>query len=100
MAAPLRGAINAITTLPGAAAAPIPHLDRRLIGPPLLLKHAAGSSGPAHVALFKADFYFYIRMTSARHVIADFVLENGCFGVGGGSEPRNAAGGHFSCAMG
>lgn len=57
--------ISAIATLPGAA--PDPHLDRRLIGPPLLLKHAVGSSEPARSALFMADFYFYIRMTSAPH---------------------------------
>lgn len=37
-------------------------------------------------ALFMDGFYFYIRMTSARHIIADFVLENGCFWLGGALE--------------
>lgn len=41
---------------------------------------------PSELALFMADFYFYIRMTSAQHIIADFVLENRCFWLGGALE--------------
>lgn len=57
------------------------------IEPPLLLKHALrGFQSPRGFALFMADFYFYIRMTSAQHIMADCVLEKRMFGSWGSAE--------------
>lgn len=98
MAVPLNSTITAITTLREAAAnIPLFKILTWTSGsgsapfywPAIVASvqtRSVGFSESSKFALFMADFYFYLRMTSARHIIADFVLENGCFWLGGALE--------------